>query len=94
MPEQTQISAFISQVTKDRLERFVEAHGLKKGSVVENALLHHLQALEELPADIIISPRIVVTRESFESVVERIRNSRRPTKAMRALFAGTGRGGG
>lgn len=94
MLEHTQISAFISQETKDRLERFVKAHGLKKGSVVENALLHHLQALEELPADIIIPPRIVVSPETFEKIVEQIRKPKPPTKAMKSLFADGGRGKG
>ena len=44
MQDVTQISAFISATTKERLERYTEAHGLKKGAVVEAALLHHLLA--------------------------------------------------
>jgi hypothetical protein len=45
---------------------------VKKGYLVEEALLHHLQALQELPADILIATRIVVAVDSFakrESVV-------------------------
>ncbi len=45
---------------------------MKKGYLVEEALLHHLQALQELPADILIATRIVVAVDSFakrESVV-------------------------
>ena len=83
---QTQISAFVSVGTKRRLERYVEAHGAKKAAVVENALLHHLQALEELPADIIIPPRLVVSRRSFDEILEQIENPGEPTEAMRALF--------
>ena len=41
----TQISAFISKETRDKVERYADAHGLKKGALVEQALLHHLQAL-------------------------------------------------
>jgi hypothetical protein len=89
---QTQISAFVSAGTKRRLERYVQAHGVKKAAVVENALLHHLQALEELPADIIIPPRLVVTRESFDEVLERVANPGEPTEAMRALFPDRERG--
>jgi hypothetical protein len=84
---QTQISAFVSAGTKHRLERYVEAHGAKKAAVVESALLHHLQALEELPADIIIPPRLVVSRESFEEIWEQVENPGEPTEAMKALFA-------
>jgi len=84
----TQISAYISEATKQQVERYAEAHGVKKGHLVEEALLHHLQALRELPADIVIPPRLTVSVRSFEAVVELIKKPRRPTKAMRDLMAG------
>ena len=84
---QTQISAFVSVGTKRRLERYVEAHGAKKAAVVESALLHHLQALEELPADIIIPPRLVLSRKSFEEILEQVENPGEPTEAMKELFS-------
>ncbi len=84
----TQISAYISEATKEQVERYAEAHGVKKGYLVEEALLHHLQALRELPADIVISPRLTVTPESFEAVAALIKNPRKPTKALRDLMAG------
>ena len=55
--DQTQISAYVSQSTKALLERYADAHGVKKAHLVEEALLHHLQALHELPADVIIPAR-------------------------------------
>jgi len=61
-----QISAYISETTKEQVEHYAEAHGVKKGHLVEEALLHHLQALRELPADIMIPPRIVLSRASFK----------------------------
>ena len=87
MPE-TQISAHISDATKRLVERYAEAHGVKKGHLVEQALLHHLQALRELPADILIPPRLTVTGESFQAIYDLVDGSRRPTKAMRDLMAG------
>jgi hypothetical protein len=83
---ETQISAFISASTKELVEKYTDAHGVKKGHLVEEALLHHLQALRDLPADVIIPPRVVVSAESLERVVERIAKPRRPTKAMRELM--------
>lgn len=83
---QTQISAFISHATKARLDAYAEAHGLKQAHLVEEALLHHLQALRELPVDVIIPARLLVTPESGRAIVERIAKPRRPTKAMRELF--------
>lgn len=85
MPKETQISALISETTRARLERHVRATGVKKGYLVEQALLHHLQALEELPADVIILPRVVITRESFEKVVNAMEHAV-PTQALRDLM--------
>jgi hypothetical protein len=85
---ETQISAYVSDTTKELVERYVEAHGVKKGRLIEEALLHHLQALRELPADLIIPPRILVEQETFERVAELTRRPRKPTKAMRELMGG------
>ena len=77
---QTQISAFIA------LEQYAEAHGLKKAFLIEETLLHHLQALREVPLDVIIPVRLVVSRDSGEAMLGRVTKPRRPTKAMRELF--------
>ena len=82
----TQISAYISDTTREEVERYAEAHGVKKGYLIEEALLHHLQALRELPADIIIPPRLVLTSSSFDRVLELTERPRRPTAAMRELM--------
>jgi antitoxin component of RelBE/YafQ-DinJ toxin-antitoxin module len=83
----SQISAYISEETREALEQYVEAHGLKKGHVVEMALLHHLAALRELPADLIIPPRLLVTPETGSWLLELMEHPPEPTEAMRALFA-------
>jgi len=85
---ETQISAYISESTKEQVERYAESHGVKKGYLVEEALLHHLQALRELPSDIVIPPRVTVTSESFEALTQLIEKPRKPTKALRKLMAG------
>jgi len=87
MPE-TQISAHISEETKDQVDRYVSAHGMKKGALVEQALLHHLQALRELPADVIIPPRLELSAASFAHASELTLRPRRPTKGIRDLMAG------
>ena len=84
---ETQISAHISGSTKEMVERYTEARGVKKGHLVEEALLHHLQALRELPADIIIPPRIVVDEETAKTLHQRVDKPRAPTKAMEDLFS-------
>ncbi len=83
-----QISAHISKETRELVERYADAHGMKKGALVEQALLHHLQALRELPADVIIPPQIELTAESFARAAALAAKPRKPNKAMRELCAG------
>ena len=83
---QTQVSAMISAETKERLERYARAHGLKKGFLIEAAVLHHISALEALPADVILPPRLVVSRAAGERILERTGNPPEPTETMTALF--------
>ncbi|MFY0525171.1 hypothetical protein ACN28I_19180 [Archangium gephyra] len=85
---ETQLSASVSETTKELVERYVEAHGVKRGHFIEQALLHHLQALRELPADLLTPPRIVVGQETFERVADLTRHPRKPTKALRELMGG------
>ena len=84
----TQISAYISPSTKQLVERYADSHGVKKGHLIEEALLHHLQALKELPADLVIPPRLVVTADSFAKVVGLMKKPRKPTKALRDMLRG------
>jgi len=85
MDKETQISALVSRTTKDLLDRHVRATGVKKGHLVEQALRHHLQALQELPADIIVHPKLVVNRKSGEAILKQI-ESGKPTAALRDLM--------
>lgn len=86
MSSQTQISTYVAASTKRELDEYAEAHGLKQGFLVEQALRHHLRALRELPADVIIPTRVVVTRESGERILARLEKPGKPTKALRELF--------
>lgn len=82
----TQISAYISTETKNLVEQYTRSKGVKKAFLVESALLHHLQALKDLPVDVIIPPRLMVSRESGNMILERFKNPSAPTEAMKALF--------
>ena len=81
----TQISAYISTETKKLVEQYTKSQGVKKAFLVESALLHHLQALRDLPVDVIIPPRLMVSRESGDMILERLKNPPAPTEAMKAL---------
>lgn len=85
MEKETQISALVSRTTKELLERHVRATGVKKGHLIEQALRHHLQALQELPADVIVHPKLVVTPKSGKEILEQM-EAGKPTKALRDLM--------
>lgn len=87
MEKETRISARVSVTTRELLERHVRATGVKKGHLVEQALRHHLQALQELPADVIVHPRLVVTWRSGQAILKKMRSGK-PTKALRDLMRG------
>ena len=82
----TQVSAYISEETKAQVEAYTKSHGVKKAYLIEEALQHHLQALREIPEDLIIPSRLVLTREAMEEVAERSVKEGRPTEALRVLF--------
>lgn len=85
---QVQISAIVSEETRALLDEATESRGLKKGHVIEEALLHYLHALRELPSDVIIPSRLVLREVSGRAVVDQVLHPREPTDAMRALMAG------
>lgn len=93
MARAIQISAPISKETKDLLERQVKASGVKKGHLIESALLYHLRALQELPADVFIPPRLVLTQRSFDEVAGRLRSPGQPTEELRRLMSDERDGG-
>jgi hypothetical protein len=79
--KETQISAQISESTRQLMERHARRAGVKKGHLIEQALLHHLQALDELPSEYIVHPRIVVSRETGAALLR----AKLPARARAAL---------
>lgn len=82
----TQISAHVSEETKERLDRFVRRTGQTRARVIEDALLQHLEALDELPADAVVPARLVLSALSASKVRDAIARPRKPTKEMKRLF--------
>ena len=85
MAKDTQISAQISEATRKLMEKHVRRTGVKKGHLIEQALLHHLQALDELPGEYVVHPRIVVSRKTGEDLLRRA-EAAEPTAALRKLM--------
>ena len=88
MSAPTQVSAYISAETKAEVEAFVKRRGVKKAWLIEEALQHHLQALREIPEDLIIPSRLVLTEKAMAEIAERVTQEGQPTAALKALFRG------
>jgi uncharacterized protein (DUF1778 family) len=84
--EQPQISAYVSVGTKKKLDQLARARGLRKAFVMEQALQYYFRSLEELPEETFLPPRLVLSPESFERVLNLIDNPSTPTKAMLELM--------
>jgi hypothetical protein len=84
--KQVQISAYISEGTRDELDSLTRARGLKKSAVVEQALLMHLRALQELPEDVLVPPRLVLGPRSTSIVLESLNRPAASTQALGDLF--------
>lgn len=82
----SQLSAVVAESTKALLDQYADAHGVKKGHLIEEAVLHHLRALEELPDDIIVPSRLVVDEGTGSEILERLEGVTEPTDAMRDLM--------
>jgi len=89
MDRESQISAYVSDSTKHRLDEFVRETGVKKGRVIEDALNAHLDALDELPASAIIPTRIVLSAESGQRFLGRLEASPEPSDALIKLLQDT-----
>ena len=88
MSNESQISATVSESTREKLDRFTESHGLKKNFVIEQALLYFMEARRELPDEAFIPTRIVLDDDAFERVVQLLENPRPATPALRDLMRG------
>jgi hypothetical protein len=54
--------------------------------LIEQALQYHLQALREIPSEVMIPSRLVLDRASFEQVADRLARDEPPTDALRTLM--------
>lgn len=84
----TQISAHISEETKGQIESYVKRRGVTKAFMIESALQHFLQALREIPEDVIIPARLVITEAGMSELAGHLEAEEEPTSALRALMAG------
>ena len=86
MPGTTQVSVRISEETKAEMEVHAKRLGLEKDHLIEQALLHHFQALREIPTDLVIPARLVLTDTAMADIAGRIAGHNEPTEALKVLL--------
>ena len=79
-----QISAYIEDDIKEKMERYSLAHGLKKGYLIQNALDYYLNVLHEIPSSFIIPSQLSVTEENFKAIIEL--ENREANEKLKALM--------
>jgi len=79
-----QISAYVDESIKEKMEKYSSAHGLKKGFLIQNALDHYLNALYEMPGSMIVPCRMVVSEETMDSLLDAAENE--PADTLRSLM--------
>nr|CAA6805281.1 MAG: Unknown protein [uncultured Thiotrichaceae bacterium] len=83
----TQISAYISEETKGQVDAYARRRGVTKAHLIENALQHYLSVLKEIPEDVLIPTRLVLSDSAAGSLIERLEADEEPTAALKALMA-------
>ena len=86
MTDYVQISAQISEATRRRLDLYARETGMKKSRIIEEAIEQHLEVLDEIPAEYLVSKNIVFTNESFDEMVDMINNPGEPPPALVELM--------
>jgi len=75
----------LSPETQALLERHARATGQTPAWIVEQAVLHHLQAVAELPLDLVVHPKLVVAPRYGEALLREIEHAL-PTDALQSLL--------
>ena len=88
MSNTVQISARISKTTQKRVDRFVRSRGMKKSHLIEQALLHYIEALDVLPEYANIPKCVILSDEGWNKVVERLENPQPATPDLEELMRG------
>ena len=80
-----QISAYIQDATKEKMEKYSASHGLKKAFIIENAIEHYLQALYEMPKNVLVPGHFTVDLETYSKI--KTINQNEPTLKLKELFS-------
>lgn len=86
MTDYVQISAQISEDTRRRLDSYARETGMKKGRLIEDAILAHLDTLDAVPTEYVVPAVVVVDDSTWKWVVSEIDSPTEPTPTLRELM--------
>jgi len=78
-----QISAYIEDDIKEKMEKYSAANGLKKGFLIQNALDYYLNALHEIPSHMIVPSHMTVDEQTFNVLLH---SETKPNKKLKKLL--------
>ncbi|MCK9333071.1 MAG: hypothetical protein M0Q19_07835 [Candidatus Cloacimonetes bacterium] len=79
-----QISAYIQDDIKEKLENYSTTHGMKKGFLIESAIEYYLQAMQELPSNIIVPNSLNISHDSYEKLEQL--SKKEPNEKLKELL--------
>ena len=82
-----QLAIELPDKTNAMIESYSQEIGIEKNFFIEEALLRHLQALRELPTDIIIPSKIMLSEEGIKQVFDLLENPPEPTEDLKKLMS-------
>ena len=65
----------------------MKKYGITKTRLIEEALQHHLLALRDIPSDLVVPARLVLTAASMKRVAARLASDEPPMHALRDLMS-------
>lgn len=80
-----QISAYIEDDIKQKMEHYSATHGLKKAYLIQNALDYYLNVLHEIPSSVIVPSHITVDSETMKHLLDMEDNE--PNSKLKNLLA-------
>ena len=84
MGKEPQVNVSISEFTMELMDKYIRETGVTRRYIIEQAVMHHLQALDQLPVEYIVPPRLVVSRKSGDDMLQDA-ESPQPAAALRDL---------
>jgi len=87
MTDYVQISAQITEATRNRLDLYARETGLKKSRIIEDAIQARLDALEEVPIEYVGNTRFVLDDASWDWFVREMKDPSPPSPGLVELLA-------